>query len=111
MNEPNQPQPIKPILKRTTSNDELNTIRILTHSLHWKQNVGRNLKYIVVDETSGKYLGLITIASDVVSIQSRDGKIGWNNDDKFKKKKITIQPLPPQSFLLNHWDIIFLEQS
>ncbi|MDA9887260.1 DUF4338 domain-containing protein [Flavobacteriaceae bacterium] len=98
-------QSIKPILKRTTSNDEFNTIRILTHSLHWKQNVGRNLKYIVVDETSGKYLGLITIASDVVSIQSRDGKIGWNNDDKFKKKKInnsaiasTIVPTQPLGY-------------
>ena len=81
-------QSIKPILKETTSNDEFNTIRVLTHSLHWKQNVGRNLKYIVVDETSGKYLGLITIASDVVSIQSRDEKIGWNTENKFKQKKI-----------------------
>ena len=98
-------QSIKPILKRTTSNDEFNTIRILTHSLHWKQNVGRNLKYIIVDEVSGRYLGLITIASDVVSIQSRDTKIGWNNDDKFKKKKInnsaiasTIVPTQPLGY-------------
>lgn len=98
-------QSIKPILKRTTSNDEFNTIRILTHSLHWKQNVGRNLKYIVTDEVSGRYLGLITIASDVVSIQSRDEKIGWNNDDKFKQKKInnsaiasTIVPTQPLGY-------------
>ena len=98
-------QSIKPILKETTSSDEFNTIRVLTHSLHWKQNVGRNLKYIVVDETSGKYLGLITIASDVVSIQSRDEKIGWNNENKFKQKKInnsaiasTIVPTQPLGF-------------
>jgi len=98
-------QSIKPILKETTSNDEFNTIRVLTHSLHWKQNVGRNLKYIVVDETSGKYLGLITIASDVVSIQSRDEKIGWNTENKFKQKKInnsaiasTIVPTQPLGF-------------
>ena len=98
-------QSIKPILKRTTSNDEFNTIRILTHSLHWKQNVGRNLKYIVVDEKSGKYLGLITIASDVVSIQSRDTKIGWDSDNKFKQKKInnsaiasTIVPTQPLGY-------------
>ena len=98
-------QSIKPILKETTSNDEFNTIRVLTHSLHWKQNVGRNLKYIVVDETSGKYLGLITIASDVVSIQSRDEKIGWNNENKFKQKKInnsaiasTIVPTQPLGY-------------
>ena len=98
-------QSIKPILKETTSSDEFNTIRVLTHSLHWKQNVGRNLKYIVVDETGGKYLGLITIASDVVSIQSRDEKIGWNNENKFKQKKInnsaiasTIVPTQPLGF-------------
>jgi hypothetical protein len=37
-------QSIKPILKETTSNDEFNTIRVLTHSLHWKQNVGEKLE-------------------------------------------------------------------
>ena len=96
---------LKPIITKTTSNDVFNSIRILTHSLHWKQNVGRNLKYIVSDEVSGKYLGLITIASDVVSIQSRDEKIGWNDDDKFKKKKInnsaiasTIVPTQPLGY-------------
>ena len=98
-------QSIKPILKKTTSTDEFNSIRVLTHSLHWKQNVGRNLKYIVEDETSGMYLGLITIASDVVSIQSRDEKIGWSNENKFKQKKInntaiasTIVPTQPLGF-------------
>ena len=98
-------QSIKPILKSTSSNDEFNTIRILTHSLHWKQNVGRNLKYVVVDENSGMYLGLITIASDVVSIQSRDEKIGWNSENKFKQKKInnsaiasTIVPTQPLGY-------------
>ena len=98
-------QRIKPILKPTTSTDEFNTIRVLTHSLHWKQNVGRNLKYIVEDEVSGMFLGLITIASDVVSIQSRDEKIGWNDENKFKQKKInnsaiasTIVPTQPLGY-------------
>lgn len=96
---------IKPILKSTSSTDEFNSIRVLTHSLHWKQNVGRNLKYIVEDEVSGMFLGLITIASDVVSIQSRDEKIGWNSDNKFKQKKInnssiasTIVPTQPLGY-------------
>ena len=96
---------IKPILTKTSSNDVFNTIRVLTHSLHWKQNVGRNLKYLVTDEVSGKYLGLITIGSDVVSIQSRDEKIGWNSGNKFKQKKInnsaiasTIVPTQPLGY-------------
>ena len=98
-------QSIKPILKPTSSTDEFNSIRVLTHSLYWKQNVGRNLKYIIEDEVSGMYLGLITIASDVVSIQSRDDKIGWNSDNKFKQKKInnsaiasTIVPTQPLGY-------------
>ena len=98
-------QKIKPILKSTSSTDEFNSIRVLTHSLHWKQNVGRNLKYIVEDEGSGMFLGLITIASDVVSIQSRDEKIGWNSENKFKQKKInnsaiasTIVPTQPLGY-------------
>lgn len=96
---------IKPILKSTSSTDEFNAIRILTHSLHWKQNVGRNLKYIVEDEVSGKFLGLITIGSDVVTIQCRDEKIGWSSDNKFKQKKInnsaiasTIVPTQPLGY-------------
>lgn len=96
---------LKPILELTSANDEFNSIRVLTHSLHWKQNVGRNLKYIVKDEVSGMYLGLITIASDVVSIQSRDEKIGWSSDNKFKQKKInnsaiasTIVPTQPLGY-------------
>ena len=96
---------LKPIITKTTSNDVFNSIRILTHSLHWKQNVGRNLKYIITDENSGKYLGLITIASDVVSIQSRDEKIGWSDYNKFNQKKInnsaiasTIVPTQPLGY-------------
>ena len=51
------------------------------------------------------FLGLITIASDVVSIQSRDEKIGWNSENKFKQKKInnsaiasTIVPTQPLGY-------------
>lgn len=96
---------IKPILKKTGTTDEFNTLRILTHSLEWNQNVGRNLKYIVEDETSGKLLGMITIGSDVVSIGVRDKHIGWTNENKFNQKKLnhtaiatTVAPTQPLGY-------------
>ncbi len=96
---------LEPILTRSTSTDEFNTLRVLTHQMTWKQNVGRLLRYVVTNKSDGKYLGLLTIASDVVVIQSRDDKIGWNSQNKFKQKKInniaigsTICPTQPLGF-------------
>ena len=96
---------LQPILVRVKANDEFNSLRVLTHSLHWNQNIGRNLKYIVKDKGSGMYLGIITIGSDVILIQSRDEKIGWTDYNKFNQRKLgnigiasTICPTQPLGF-------------
>ena len=89
--------------------DEFNILRILIHSMEWVSNPGRNLKYIVRDKTSNKYLGVITLGSDVSTIKSRDAWIGWNKEHKFKMGKLnntciasTIVPVQPigYNFLL-----------
>ena len=61
------------------NNKEFNILRILIHSMEWVPNPGRNIKYIVKDINTGKYLGIITLGSDVSSITSRDEYIGWSN--------------------------------
>lgn len=96
---------IKPVLHRVKDFKEFNILRILTHSMEWSSNPGRNLKYIVKDLESQKYLGVITLGSDVTSIQCRDEYIGWNKNNKFKQKKLnntciasTIVPVQPMGY-------------
>tara|TARA_R110001583_G_scaffold62101_2_gene183023 strand:- start:8096 stop:10303 length:2208 start_codon:yes stop_codon:yes gene_type:complete len=79
---------IKPKLVKSKGDGYFNTLRIYTHSLSWNPNVGRNLKYMVIDESTNKLLGLIVVGSDVMNIQVRDKKIGWSNESKISNKKI-----------------------
>ena len=98
---------IKPVLRLVKSRDmrSFNILRILTSSFEWSPNPGRNLKYLVVDLESQKYLGVITIGSDVMSLSSRDDFIGWGKSTKIDKKKLnhigiasTIVPVQPSGY-------------
>lgn len=101
---------IKPALHLVNDDyNEFNILRILIHSMEWSANPGRNLKYIIRDVESGKYLGVITLGSDVTSIKCRDEYIGWNKKNKFEQKRLnntciasTIVPVQPfgYNFLL-----------
>ena len=64
---------------------EFNILRVLIHSMEWSSNP-RNLKYIVSDVVTGKYLGVITIGSDVMTIKCRDEYIGWDKKSKIEKR-------------------------
>ena len=70
------------------SNDEFTALRVLIHSLEWVPNLGRLLKYTVRNKKDGRYLGIITIGSDVSSIGVRDNWIGWKKEDKFDKHRL-----------------------
>ena len=94
---------IRPVLDLVTDDfTEFNILRILIHSMEWSSNPGRNLKYIVKDLVTNKYLGVITIGSDVMTLTSRDDYIGWNKKSKIQDKKLnhigiasTIVPVQP----------------
>lgn len=94
---------IRPVLRLVRKNfKEFNILRVLIHSMEWSSNPGRNLKYIVSDVVTGKYLGVITIGSDVMSIKCRDDYIGWDKKSKIEKKRLnnigiasTIVPVQP----------------
>jgi len=68
--------------------DEFNILRQNIHSMEYVQNPGRVLKSIVIDKPTGKYLGVLTIASDFTSLENRDKHIGWSDTDKYKDKKL-----------------------
>ena len=96
---------LEPILTRSTSTDEFNTLRVLTHQMTWKQNVGRLLRYVVTNKSDGNTSGLLTIyqmllSSKVETIKS-DGIVRTNSN---KRKSIilaigsTICPTQPLGF-------------
>jgi hypothetical protein len=59
-----------------------------TSSFKNVSNPGRNMKFLVEDETSGKYLGALTVTSDFGDLGARDRYIGWTRDDRYKNKKL-----------------------
>jgi hypothetical protein len=61
-------------------------LRIFTSTFQFDQNPGRFVKFLVKDETTNKYLGVVSISSDVISISCRDEWIGWPKDVKLGGK-------------------------
>ena len=73
-------QKLKPVLIYTNKSElaeKWNTIRTFTSTMKNNSNIGRNLNYIVLDEVTGKYLGVICISSDFLDLTPRDNYIGW----------------------------------
>jgi len=59
-----------------------------TSSFKNVSNPGRNMKFLVEDKTTGKYLGALTVTSDFGDLGARDKYIGWSRDDRYKNKKL-----------------------
>jgi hypothetical protein len=62
--------------------EKWNTIRNFISTMKNNSNIGRNLNFIVKDNKTGKYLGVICISSDFLDLTPRDEKIGWPRDLK-----------------------------
>jgi hypothetical protein len=82
-----------------------NAIRTFSSTMKNNSNIGRNLFYAVVDEVTGKYLGVICISSDFLDLTPRDTAIGWSRDVKTQQGMInhtaigsTIVPLQPLGY-------------
>lgn len=99
---------LKPILVYSNGGElstKWNTIRTFTSTMKNNNNIGRNLNYIVQDDVTGKYLGVICISSDFLDLTPRDNYIGWNRDVKTNQGMInhtaigsTIVPLQPLGY-------------
>jgi hypothetical protein len=91
--------------KRTDLPERWNTIRTFISTMKNNANIGRNLNFIVADNKSGKYLGVICISSDFLDLTPRDNTIGWEREKKTQGGMInhtaigsTIVPLQPLGF-------------
>lgn len=63
-----------------------NKMIIHTSSIH-TQNIrpGRQIKYFLIDDTTKKIIGIISISSDILSIKTRDDHIGLSSLDLRKQ--------------------------
>jgi hypothetical protein len=98
-------EPVLVYTKEAELSETWNMIRNFTSTMKNNSNIGRNLNYLVMDNKSGKYLGLICISSDFLDLTPRDKFIGWEREKKTQGHMInytaigsTIVPLQPLGY-------------
>jgi hypothetical protein len=105
--DPDDFQNLKPkmILSNGPQAETWNAVRTFSSTMKNNSNIGRNLFYILMDEVTEKYLGVICISSDFLDLTPRDNAIGWPRDVKTKQNMInhtaigsTIVPLQPLGY-------------
>ena len=100
---------LSPKMLLCNDNQELtttwNVLRTFTSTQINNSNIGRNLYFIVIDEITGKYLGIINVSSDFMDLTPRDNYIGWSREVKTSKRMInhtaigsTIIPMQPLGY-------------
>ena len=105
--EPDDFEKLKPVmvLSNGPEAERWNAIRTFSSTMKNNSNIGRNLFYILTDEVTKKYLGVICISSDFLDLTPRDNAIGWSRDVKTQQHMInhtaigsTIVPLQPLGY-------------
>jgi len=96
---------LEPIVEIAKTPETWALLRTLISSMEFSSNPGRNLRFFVRDKITGKYLGVISVGSDVTSIKVRDDYIKWTKDNKFVDHKLnhtcigtSIVPTQPLGF-------------
>jgi hypothetical protein len=92
-------------VKRSNLPEVWNTARTFISTMKNNSNIGRNLNFLVKDNKSNKYLGVICISSDFLDLTPRDSVIGWDRTVKTQGRMInytaigsTIVPFQPLGF-------------
>lgn len=68
-------------------------LRYFCHTMEFNQNPGRFLRFLVIDKKTNKYLGVMSVASDVILITDRDNYIGWTSDNRLKDKRLAYSAI------------------
>ena len=102
------PENIKPeLLEVQPGSEEELLFRYAT--LHWSIPVssgyGRRIRFLVIDSSTGKLMGLFGLGDPVFSLKDRDSLIGWSHEDRRKRLHHVVDAyvlgaVPPYSFLL-----------
>src|SRR5210317_477568 len=62
---------IQPRIRHAESKEDLQDwlmLRVFSHTMQFDQNPGRFLRFLVYDDVTQKYLGAVSLGSDVISI-------------------------------------------
>lgn len=62
--------------------------RRMVSTMSYSKGVGRNVKFFVKDEVTGKILGIVELSSDFGSLGVRDNHIGWSRINRYQEKKL-----------------------
>ena len=82
---------LKPVIELVESENQIDewlNLRVFCHSMEYEMTPGRMLRFTIKDDVTGKYLGAVSLSSDVTRIQVRDKYIGWNDTNKFDEGKL-----------------------
>jgi len=74
--------------RRGDLSEKWNTLRTFLSTMKNNSNIGRQMFFIVKDNRSGKYLGVICISGDFMDLTPRDKFIGWDRQIKTFEGKI-----------------------
>lgn len=77
---------IRYVVPKSLDETDWMMLRVFSHTMEFDQNPGRFVKFLVYDQPTGKYLGAVSLGSDVISISCRDEWIGWDKETKLKGK-------------------------
>ena len=77
---------IRPVIE-VSSGDEFDIFRTRIHSMEWVRSPGRLITLLVRNESDNKLLGILTIASDMLSVENRDSFIGWDEQERLRGLK------------------------
>lgn len=68
--------------KKPFLSEQWTNLRTFTHSQINNPNIGRDMRFLVIDVKTTKYLGIICISSDFMDLTGRDNWIGWTREIK-----------------------------
>ena len=77
---------IRPVIE-LSNGEEFDILRVKIHSMEWVRNPGRIIQIIIKNESDNKLLGILTIASDMLSVENRDSYIGWDEQERLRGLK------------------------
>ena len=77
---------IRYVVPKTQDESDWLMLRVFSHTMEFDQNPGRFVRFLVYDDVTKKYLGAVSLGSDVISITCRDKWIGWSKDVKLAGK-------------------------
>lgn len=98
-------RPVLVPVRPDTPEGDLFRAATLLWSVPVSRGYGRRMRYLVMDESNGKLIGLIALGDPVFNLRTRDDWIGWTSETR-KQRLSSVMDLyicgavPPYSFLL-----------